>query len=501
MKKQDFLNAVRQGGASFRVDNILINTGSGKVSGKGTLRISSGRFSLDVTLDDLNNVPETPTGIIDRGRFWKVRGLIEDEIEFGLEGMPSGRRENYGHHPWKVLPLSSCFIDLVPTGWDALTNAERKTWHEGAIKARLPAGADNAPSSASRDSPPPMEDDHASVDVRFDATLREFQLIAFNGGTTLTAKNDFLGESPAGSKLDTFHGEFQGWRFALIQNEKDLDVYFWAQPEYKSTGEEDDQRLFRAFLDAVAFTHGQHALPFLTEYRRDGKLVLDRVHLTSDVARTPHAPFAERLHWNAHTGRLKWGLSEPLEKAYRFFRSRSKLSGEVTHLLYLFREASASGVPKRITLLSLCGLLESLIRVIYEEEITLGKANEAAEFQRVKKEICDELIKKNQAVYQRLAAIVINVDPVNIRMRFDAVVEHLGLKPQAKWQELYCLWSKFRNPVSHRMSKADEPDGSLKDDLVAESRIAGAINCMILKLMSYSGYVRLSAYEDEYGQI
>jgi len=501
MKKQDFLNAIRQDGASFRADNISIDTGSGKVSGKGTLRISKGRFSLDVPLDDLSKVPETPTGIIDRSRFWKVRGLIEDEIEFGFEGMPSGRRENYGHHPWKVLPLSSCFIDVVPTGWDTLTNAERKTWQEEAIKARLPAGADNAPSSASQDSPPPTKDDHASVDVRFDATLREFQLIAFNGGTTLTSKNDFLGESPAGSKLDTFHGEFQGWRFALIQNEKDLDVYFWAQPEYKSASEEDDRRLFRAFLDAVAFTHGQHAWPFSTEHRHDGKLVLDRVHLTSGVARTPHAPFTERLDGNGRTGRLKWGFSEPLEKAFRFFGSNSAVSSEVTHLLYLFREASASGVPKRITLLSLCCLLESLVRLIYEEEIAPQRTMEVAEFQKVKKEICDELTKKSQPAYQRLAAVVTNVDPVNIRIQFGAVVEHLGLEPPARWDELYRLWSKFRNPISHRMSKADEADGALKDDLLAESRIAGAINCMILKLMSYSGYIRLSAYEDEYGQI
>jgi hypothetical protein len=37
--------------------------------------------------------------------------------------------------------------------------------------------------------------------------------------------------------------------------------------------------------------------------------------------------------------------------------------------------------------------------------------------------------------------------------------------------------------------------------MLAESRIAGAINCMILKLMNYSGYARLSVYEDKYAQI
>lgn len=98
-------------------------------------------------------------------------------------------------------------------------------------------------------------------------------------------------------------------------------------------------------------------------------------------------------------------------------------------------------------------------------------------------------------------AILKPAEPVNNRMRYDGVIEHLGLKPQAYWQELYGLWSKFRNPMSHRMAKEDKAEDSVRGELIAESRIAGAINCMILKLMKYSGYVRLSVYEDKFGQI
>jgi hypothetical protein len=506
MKKQDFLNAVRQNGASFRVDNISIDTGNAKVFGKGALRIPKGSFLLEVTLDDIKNVPETPTGFIDRSRLWKVRGLIEDEIEFELDDTPSGRREHYGPHPWKVLTFSFCFIDLVPTGWDTLTTAEWKIRHEQAIKARLPAGANNAPSAASQDSPPAPNGDHASVDVRFDATLREFKLIAFNGGTTLTTKNDFLGESPAGSKLDTFHGEFQGWRFALIQNEKDITVHFWARPEYKSASEEDDRRLFRAFLDAVAFTHGQHARPFLTEHRRDGKLVLDRIHLTSEVARTPHAPFTERLDGNARTGALKWGFFEPLEKAYRFFGSTSKLSSEITHLLYLFREASAPGVPERITLLSLCGLFESLIHVAYDEQITSRTTYDTNTFETARKDAIEAVkVKANQSAspgsYDRIIGILACAAPLRLKDKFEAVLDHIQLGPKERWLGVFDLWSDCRNPLSHRLSDEDESDVSTKEQLLAESKIAGAINCMVLKLMGYSGFVRVSAFEDEYCQI
>ena len=386
MKRQDFLNAIRQDGASFRVDNITINTGSRKASGKGTLRVSGARFLLEVTLDDLENVPDIPMGIINRSQFWKLRGLIEDELEFELFDMPDGRKENYGHHPWKVLPFSFSAMDLVPVGFDAMTTSGRKKWREEAIKASqlavagpIPSGADNVGESATKG-------DDGSVDVSLDATLRDFKLIALNGGTTTTAKNDFFGEYQAGSKADTFHGKFMGWRFALIQKENDVDVHFWAEPEYKSLSVEDDRRLFRAFLNAVAFTHGQHAWPFLTEHRRDGKLLLDRIHLTSDVARTAHAPFSEKLDGNARTGRLEWNFIDPLEKAYRFFGLNSKLSIEVIHLLYLLREASAQGVAKRITLLGLCSLFESLVHVIYDEQIAGRNLTDPATFEAARKD-------------------------------------------------------------------------------------------------------------------
>jgi hypothetical protein len=207
------------------------------------------------------------------------------------------------------------------------------------------------------------------------------------------------------------------------------------------------------------------------------------------------------LAFNNLTKNLSWKFGEVLELAYAFFSSDSRLARESENTLFIFREATAQGIPKRISLLSLCSLLESLVRVIYEEEIASKRAVETAEFLKVKKETCEELNKKNQPAYRRLSTILTNADPVNIRMRFDAVIEHLGLKPLDKWHELHGLWSKFRNPISHRMSKDNQSEESIKEESLAESRIAGAINCMILKLMNYSGYVRLSAFEDKYGQI
>jgi len=172
----------------------------------------------------------------------------------------------------------------------------------------------------------------------------------------------------------------------------------------------------------------------------------------------------------------------------------------VENLLFIFREATTSGIPKRIALLSLCSLIESLVRVVYDEEIAPQRSVEEVEFQTAKTEVCGEL-SKGASAYQRLATILTGAEPVNARMRFNAAVEHLGLKPQGSWQALFDLWRSSRNPISHRMSKGDQSEDSVKEELIAESRIAGAINCMILRLMGYSGYVRQSVYEDKYTQI
>ncbi|MHB9008007.1 MAG: hypothetical protein ACYDC1_13860, partial [Limisphaerales bacterium] len=321
-----------------------------------------------------------------------------------------------------------------------------------------------------------------------------------NAGTETKRKNDFLGESSQ-STLDTFHGQMAAWEYGLVERDGDMHVHLVSNPEHQSQGEDHDWRLFRAFLNALAFTHAKHAWPFSVEHRRDGQLITDRVHLHEDVADSPHAPFSKALAFNDLTNHLKSSFGVALEHAYTFFSGDALLAREVGTILYIFREGTGRGIPKRIALLSLCSLFEGLVRAVHEEQVAPRNADATAEFQRVKNEVCEELLKKGQPAHERLVSILKAAEPVNNRMRYEAVIEHLGLKPEAYWQELYGLWSKFRNPMSHRMAKEDKSEDSIKDEVIAESRIAGALNCMVLRLMNYSGYVRHSVYEDKYGKI
>jgi len=504
MKKQEFLKSVRRGKEKFRADDIVVSTAKGEFHGKGIVEIANGRFRIQVTLSTDTPCPELPQGIIGHRDFWLIKGVIEDEIGFKVHSLPSKSTQNstFGQLDKSALEFSANWMELTPTAFECLTN-------EDLFEMQRQANP-NAPAEQTTMKALPTASEECdvlvtkvgaqSVKVTFHAVLPDFKLIECNEGTETTIKNVFLGES-SHSSLDTFQGEMSGWKYGLIQREGDLLVHFLSKPEHQSLGDAHDRGLFHAFLTALAFMHAQHAWPFSVEHRRDGKLLTNYIQLNKNITHSPHAPFSEALAFNNRTKNLTWSFGAALESAYKFFSSDSRLAREVETVLFIFREATGRGIPKRIALLSLCSLFESLVRAVHEEEIAPKSADANAEFQRVKKEVCENLLKKGQPAYGRLAAILKPAEPVNNRMRYDAVIEYLGLKPSAYWQELYGLWSKFRNPISHRMAKEDKSEDSIKDELIAESRIAGAINCMILRLMNYSGYVRLSVYEDKYGQI
>jgi hypothetical protein len=491
MNREKFLQAVRRGGEKFRVDSIVIASDKGELRGKGVLSISAGAFAIQVNLDEESPLVGLPYGAHVRRDFWMIQGKIEDKIAFSTRGLPTGlaRNQDFGQKPRSILEFSENRLELMPAGFDCLTSQEIFRMQQ---QVNGQTAADEA---LSHNSAAPR-----NIKVTFRAVLPDFKLIEHNAGTETINKNPFLGESSQ-SSLDTFHGEMNGWEYGLVERDGDLHVYLVSKPEHQSLGEDHDWQLFNAFMNTLAFAHAQHAWPFSVEYRRDGKLLTDRIQLNAEVADSPHAPFNRALAFNNATKNLSWKFADAIEKGVTFFNNDMQLAHEVENLLYIFREATAKGIPKRIALLSLCSLLESLVRAVYEEEVAPKRAAQNSEFQKIKKEICEELTRRNQPGYDRLSAILANAEPLNARMRFEAVIEHLDLKPREKWQELFELWQKFRNPMSHRMSKSNKSDDLANEELFAESRIAGAINCMILKLMKYSGYVNFSVFEDVYAQI
>jgi hypothetical protein len=495
MTSQDLLGASRRGGEKYRIDEVVIQTSEKSLTAVGTLGVTKDKFILDVILAPGASATPWPKGFTGRSGFWRITGVINHQRRFVAHDLPRGSSVNFTEEPRTTLTFKTNMLELEPTGRDAMTDQEFTAWIR---KAERRAGGSGGDPDVTGTTPAEEQmsmaaSDNAKVAVSFKALLPEFNLIFHDSETRITETNPFLGESLR-SQGDTCHGEVTGWKFGLIQRDRDLEVHFRSTDEHVSQGPEHDDTLFRAFLDALAFTHGQHAWPCLFEHRRDGKIVSDRVHLGAETGRSSHAPFNEHVFFYAAAGKSQWKLQTCLGKAFDFLAHDSPLRDEITLLLYLMREASAPGVPHAITLLGVCTLFESLVHAIYDQQIAPVKATDTKAFEEAKVQICRELGEKaaslgDRTQYDRICAIVKSAAPVYRSTKFQEVARRLGLQPAEHWNEIYTLWSKSRNPLSHRITGNEESEESFKDHAIAESRIAGAINRMVLKVMGYSGHV------------
>jgi hypothetical protein len=83
MTADEFVKIVRNGSDKLRVDEIIINTGSQELHGKGMLRISRKKIEVEVTIskdetDKGEILPEVRTGIYTKRDRWTLAGLIDD---------------------------------------------------------------------------------------------------------------------------------------------------------------------------------------------------------------------------------------------------------------------------------------------------------------------------------------------------------------------------------------------------------------------------------------
>jgi hypothetical protein len=505
MNGQELIAAARNDGRRFRIDQVVIKAGQEKWRGAGTLDVSSETFRLEVTLDVDQSEPPMRKAITGRSGFWDISGVVSGHQRFRTHGVAA-------HRSWNMAAGGQISL-RIDTGTLELDSSGEECLEEDEFAAPQDLGADQTAQGHAVDDEPITEGvagsadqatgTDASTQIWIKAVLPSFKLIFRDTETVISEKNPFLGVRIRSSG-DTCHGELPGWKFGLVQRGPDLNVHFRSTDAHKSEGLEHDESLFNAFLKGVAFAHGQHAWPILFQHWRGGKLVRDRVQLGSESTRSSHAPFNEAFVYQALLGNRQWKLQHALEKAYVFFAVESQCSDEVSQLLYLFREATAKSVPYTIALLMVCSLFEGFVHAVYDSQIAPAAASDRQAFQAAKDQVCryiKEMAKTGDRLqFERLHAILVNAEAVNLRAKFQALIAHLGLNRQL-WEEIYSVWSKSRNPMAHRITRNDESEEGLRDDLIAESRIAGAINCLVLKLIGYTGLARRSAYEENYVQI
>jgi hypothetical protein len=477
MTADEFVKIVRGGNEKLRVDEVVVNTGSQELHGKGILEIRPDEIEVRVTINKGENVPEVRSGIYTKSDAWTLTGLIDDRLHFKCDNVgPIGKRQ----HLWPGHIIRCTFdlhpIDLIPSGWDAMSREQRKNFlkEEHAKNPQIDISGFNTEGT---------EDD-----VSFYATLFEYPLLATKWGT------EVKGETRSFDFILTKEGE-----------NSDLRISLRSKKGYQTSSEEEDWVKFHAFMNALAFTNGIHAWPYRTEYWRAGQKKTDRVTCAHRLAKTSHAPFNDNLAFQAQTGSLKWDFQDAIRKAADFFETNSALSKEISEILFLFREADAS-VHSEITIIALCTLFENLVRLLFRELDLKNhfKNEDVSSFDHAKAEILDEInrriVKKGEG-YRRLQNFIRSAQPFSMEQMFRAVVAHLGLKWEEDMEKTFKTWKRARHPIAHEKRRAEMPENKIKESIIQESQVAGAINILLLKLFGYSGYVRHSAFEEGYRQI
>lgn len=480
MTADEFVKIVRKGSDKLRVDEIIINTGSQELRGKGMLHISRKKIEAEVTIskdepDKGEKLPEVRTGIYTKRDNWKLAGLIEDTLRFKCEHIhPIGSRQWLW--PGNIIRCTVDIhpIDLIPTGWDAATRKERKEHLEQNKMPTAGWGVDNTLDN-----------------VSFNASLLEYPLNTSSWGKEIK-------------------GETEYFDFVLtkLEDTSDLQVSLESKKEYTSQGEEKDWKMFHAFMNALAFVNGTNAWPYRIEYRRAGQKLIDRVTAAKRLAKTIHAPFPETLAFNARTGSIKWNFPDTIKLITKFFDTESALSEEVAYLLFLFRQAGSKGVHRDITTITLCVLFENVVRHIFKELKLEEKARIENplfnSFEQAKKTVLEQMDQKLLASddgYKRVQSVIRTSEVFNAERMFEAIISHFGLQWKDDMELVLKAWRRARNPSVHQSKYATRSENDLKEISLAESRIAGAINILLLKLFGYSGYIRHSAFEDGYRQI
>lgn len=499
MDRDEFLQHVVKG-SRLRVDQVKITTPIGTIEGNGILECKNAKFNFLINISDRDKLPPLPVGIVPAESFWKMEGTIERNLRFAIPSLPP----SFSHHQnnsQTSISLDSSSIELDPCGLDGLTYKEIAALLDEMGKPdALPEKEALAEASSFT-----LTHTDTTCQIEFRGILRNFEVLSRNGGTEKIETNDFLGQSSS-SRLDTCYGSIEPkLEYALIQREDNIEFFLRSREGYYSNDHLEDWNYFHSFLTSVALYYGKHAWPYTVQYHRNRKLYIDRVNAPKNLDQSPHLPFPDRILANAKTGKIQWSHEEYFSKAFAFFKEQSPLSKAVSSILFYSRESSKRGIHNRITTISLCVLFENLARSICKEAIC--KAQNKDDLIKVLNDMdisLKDTIGSLDAPIESLVRDTIegmhNSRNWPIKKMVQFSVKVLNLNWEKDWKDIFDLWKKHRNAILHD-GRHDKEDKENLDELIVESRIAGAIHMLVLKLMGYNGIVATSTFEGKFKNI
>src|SRR6267378_1346014 len=124
MTADEFVEVVRKGSDKLRVDDIALEAGEQEFHGRGVLRIGAERIEIEMTLNAGESPPELRSGIFTKRDSFRLRGVIEDRLQFRCDSVgPVGK--NHAYHELQPNGVYDSLykiifrlhpMELIPTG-------------------------------------------------------------------------------------------------------------------------------------------------------------------------------------------------------------------------------------------------------------------------------------------------------------------------------------------------------------------------------------------------
>lgn len=421
------------------------------------------KFQITVNIPAAKEIPSVPRGVVKVDNFWRMTALVEGRMGVSTNYLFPGP-SRLTSDPIVTLSFDVRSLDLEIKGSDRQTTRQ--------IQRRLGI------SPATR----------KGRSVEFVAVLPNTKPVFVNSGTETKVHHKFLGPVGSSSTSDTFIDATTNFDFALIQRGDDLHVHARSRTGYHGKSQQDDRRLFQGLLNAVGFTHGVHPWACRFEYRLNGRKIADQVQACEIRAQSRYVPFSLGWGMGIKENDPRRGMGASLRLAAEFFAGHEPVVDGVSHLLFLYREASDSRTHFGLTTHGLCSVLEGLVREIVEQRsLADPKVSPfVKEFEKAKtaaeKLIAEGLKDTNEVVIKRLTGLVRFAQPFDIREQFKRVCEHLDLPWTGLMEGHFQAWKKERNPSHHGKLRSQRDE-----EFHHQAMIAGAINLIVLRLVGYRG--------------
>lgn len=489
MNPDNLAQLVRNGAGALRADKISVSDPEGVVRfrGRGLLRITADGLKLELALRG-HAAPHSKRVLTEKD-YWSVKGVLAGE------GVLVGD-----------LPFSAGYITPIALVGPKREFSATRTLHtlETVTRKVDPVRIRSKQRALRRRlniDPQPRSKPGSDRSFYFHAIFVDHPLPGANRATETVTKNDFLGEGTT-SHGNTFIGDTSAAEYALIRadNERDLELHFRSKPDWKSPSEKDDRRKFDALLQGLAFATGIQPWPFRTKYSRGrGFVISDTIGAAVRPPRTEFAPLSQTFGPDAGVD-----LAKVIRAAAEYLEADVPFNRELVKLLFLFRQAGAA--QTEIATLTVCTLLESLVRAIFKHVChKRSEASDALEpitLDTLKESFLRRVSRRAQSSkgreYERLCGRIRDAQIFQMQDIFKAVAARLNI-PWHEMGPVFKEWKKARNPSAHGAFwhdvDASDEQKETEEMFYGHSRIAGAFNMILLKLFGYSGSYIASVIE------